>query len=210
MQTITHRILILGITSMGLFLSPVLFGKESRNVNRTSQFVELKKQAETISEEKWKSHIEPRLPYAQPSDALYISWESRLVPPVPAQWPQINKDLIFYVSARGRTSQLVDGERVGPAWGKIHVKIPKAESKPELKFELLTDQIQIVDTVGVRPLRQNEIVTLQSNPLDSLFAEPSAERDLKVKEYFCLEKKVGNFPQDVIRRHDAFFKWLGC
>lgn len=205
-----HRFIGLIFISVGFFLSPILFAKENGHVNRTSYFVELKKQVETVAEEKWRSHIDPRLPEAQTSDALYIAWENRLVPPLPAQWPQNNKDLIFYVSARGRTSQLVDGERVGPAWGKIYVKISAEESKPELKFELLTDQIKAIDTVGVRPLRKNEIITLQSNPLDFLFAKPSAEKDLKLKEYFCLEKKVGNIPQDVMSRHAAFFKWLGC
>ena len=210
MKKISHRLIILVFVSVGSFLSPILFAQENRNVNRTSIFVELKKQVEAVSEEKWKNLIEPRLPYAQTPDALYISWENRLVPPIPAQWPQNNKDLIFYVSARGRTSQLVDGERVGSAWGKIYVKIPASESKPELKFELITDKIKAIDTVGVSPLRKNQIITLQSNPLDFLFAEPSQDKDFKLKEYFCLEKKIGNIPPDVVSRHNAFFKWLGC
>ena len=151
---------------------------------------------QALVEDKWQT-----MKVARP---LGMLWSARLSPPIPLEWPNKGRGLVFYAFARGLSLRdLRDGEYVGRVWSKVTVN-------PELGFEWVTKTLVVTEeVVGVRPLTSQEIEVLNVDPVQ-LLGQQSAENDKKIRAFYCLNKYLGNLPQEAVVAHPAFFRWLSC
>ena len=151
-----------------------------------------------------------------PGSAAWIGWSYRISPPIPAAWPPDGKGVLYYYAyATGfQPAALIDAERLGPVWARVKVDATGA-SAPRL--EVLAKEINVVGTIGVRPLTQEEITVYDTG--DAVVAqvcEVSTKPDAKVldapsvRKYYCAWSKDSGVGKDIRTYHPEFFRWLGC
>lgn len=205
-----HKKAILLQGLLSFFLSSTSYAE--RQMIKTGELESLKTEVEALFQKNWDQHIKPQIPDEKSSpQKTPTSWSPRLTPPLPLEWPRTSQKIVFYSSMRGIDfANIADGENTGPVWAKITVGLIPGQKSHTLRFELITTQFKKLGTQGVRPLSKSEIQILQSNPLQLLFSTPSQQDDRALKDYYCLQKAVGNLPQELLKLHPQFFKWLGC
>ena len=178
---------------------------------------QIQAKVEELVKAEWEKIPKPLPPGADnPGSSDWIGWSYRISPPFPAAWPADGKGtLYFYAYAAGfQPGALADAERLGPVWARVKVDITGA-SPPRL--EVLAKEIKAVGTIGVRPLRQEEIEVYKSS--DSVVAqvcEASTKTDAKaldassVRKYYCAWSRDSGVGNDIQSHHPDFFRWLGC
>lgn len=192
-------------TLLGFVLCVVLTSPEPARGD--AKLDSLKDQINAITEGKWNELIEPKLPRIEPSSSSFISWHLRLADPIPEEWPNNRHSLLFYAYARGQSFGLRDGEYTGAVWARVTVSVT-SESEPD--FLLLTDRIREMGRIGVRPLAPEEVTILSADPIALLLNDRTSENDKKIKAYYCLQRALGNIPNETEALHTSFFEWLDC
>ncbi|MBZ5565159.1 MAG: hypothetical protein LAP13_22400 [Acidobacteriia bacterium] len=150
-----------------------------------------------------------------PGSPGWISWEYRISPPFPETWPPKGTGRVFYYAyAAGRELSIVDGERLGPVWARVAVNA-KTGSPPHV--EILTREIKILGTVGVRPLTNDEVrIFQQGDAVEKQIHAVLSQTDLKgldakaVRGYYCAWCQNTGMDEQIRKLHPEFFKWLSC
>ena len=178
---------------------------------------QIKVKVEALVKAEWGIIPKPLPPGADnPGSSDWIGWSYRISPPFPAAWPPDGKGTLYYYAyAAGlQPAGLADAERLGPVWARVKVEVTGA-SPPRL--EVLAKEIKAVGTIGVRPLKQEEIEVYKSS--DSVVAqvcEASTKTDAKVldassvRKYYCAWGRDSGVGGDIRSYHPEFFRWLGC
>ena len=104
---------------------------------------------------------------------------------------------------------LRDAEVEGPVWGAVTSVWNAKTNAWTSTFALLTKTVKNSGTTGFRPLTAKESDLHASDPV-TLFRDESVSGIDKLKRYYCLERTLGNIPDDAAKRHAAFFEWLSC
>jgi hypothetical protein len=175
------------------------------NTGAAKPMHDMTKRVKAMVEGEWRRTIEPGLDKASVAQKSPVVWQPRVTPPLPSQWPTEKMNLIFYGYARGVSTSLAGGEHVGRVWAKV------VDSGGELKLTLISKALVPTNqVVGQRPLQSEESVMLALDPVELLRAPLTPAREGRIKSYYCLQKALGNIPDDAAREHAAFFKWLAC
>ena len=172
---------------------------------------------EALVKAEWERIPKPLPPDADnPGSAAWIGWSYRISPPIPAAWPPDGKGVLYYYAyATGfQPAALIDAERLGPVWARVKVDATGA-SAPRL--EVLAKEINVVGTIGVRPLTKEEIAVYDiGDPVVAQVYEASRKTDAKaldapsVRKYYCAWSRDSGVGHDVRKYQPEFFRWLGC
>lgn len=178
---------------------------------------QIQAKVEQLVKAEWEKIPQPLPPGADnPGSPGWIAWSYRISPPFPAAWPPDGKGLLYYYAyAAGlQPGVLADAERLGPVWARVKVDAT-AQSAPQL--EILAKEIKVVGTIGVGPLRQEEVAIYGSREVVvAQVWEASTKTDAKaldapsVRKYYCAWSKDSGVGENIRRYHPEFFKWLGC
>ncbi len=172
---------------------------------------------EQLVKAEWEKIPKPLPPGADnPGSAAWIGWSYQISPPIPAAWPPDGKGVLYYYAyATGfQPAALIDAERLGPVWARVKVD---ATGQEALQVEVLAKEINVVGTIGVRPLTQEEIAVYDTgDAVAAQVCEASRKTDAKgldapsVRKYYCAWSKDSGVGENIRRYHPEFFKWLGC
>ena len=143
----------------------------------------------------------------------WVGWEYRISPPFPETWPPKGTGHVFYYAyAAGRAFGLVDGERFGPVWARVAVNA-KSGSPPQV--EILTRDIKILGTVGVRPLTSAEArIFQQRDAVEKQIYVVSSQTEMNgldakaVRGYYWQWCWNSGMAEQIRKLHPEFFKWL--
>ncbi len=146
----------------------------------------------------------------------FISWDPRLSPGFPSQWPcPPNAQLIYYAWAYGsQLRSLRDAVRTALPWARFTVSLADGG----VTYQLLADKPSMGDTQGMWPLSPaDSALSAESRALfDELPAVLSRQGDSpdeswleRVKLSYCLWIKCNGVTAHQIRPlHPEFFAWL--
>jgi hypothetical protein len=178
---------------------------------------QIQAQVEELVKAEWEKIPKPLPPGADsPGSTAWIGWSYRISPPFPAAWPPDGKGVLYYYAyATGfQPAALADAERLGPVWARVKVDTTGQEA---LQVEVLAKEINVVGTIGVRPLTKEEIAVYDTG--DTVVAqvyEASRRTDAKaldapsVRKYYCAWSRDSGVGKDISSYHPEFVKWLGC
>ncbi len=176
----------------------------------------IRAEVEKVVQEQWAKIAQaiPPCP-GDPGTPGWISWEYRISPPFPETWPPKGTGRVFYYAyAAGLEMGLVDAERLGPIWARVAVSTTPG-SPP--RVEILTREVKILDTIGVRPLTRDEVrIFQQRNAVEKQVHAVSSQTDLKgldakaVRGYYCPWCRNTGMAEQIRKLHPEFFRWLSC
>jgi len=175
----------------------------------------LRRQVESLIKAEW-TKIDPTRAMAKSIDE-FKSWSFAVTPPIPAAWPPDGKGVVYYYAfAYGMNpSRLADGEWIAAPWARVKVDAT-GQAAPQL--EMLTKGIKEVGIQGVRPLRDEEIKTLdQQAAVEEQIQTISKKTSLRgidakpLKQFFQLWCSTNGVIVEQLRsKHPQFFDWVGC
>jgi hypothetical protein len=175
----------------------------------------LRRQVESLIKAEW-TKIDPTRAMAKSIDE-FKSWSFAVTPPIPAAWPPDGKGVVYYYAyAYGMNpSRLADGEWIAAPWARVKVD---ATGQAASQLEMLTKGIKEVGIQGVRPLRDEEIKTLdQQAAVEEQIQTISKKTSLRgidakpLKQFFQLWCSTNGVIVEQLRsKHPQFFDWVGC
>jgi hypothetical protein len=178
---------------------------------------QIQAKVEELVKAEWEKIPKPLPPGADsPGSAAWIGWSYRISPPFPAAWPPDGIGIVYYYAyATGfQPAALADAERLGPVWARVKVD---ATGQEALQVEVLAKEINVVGTIGVRPLTQEEITVYDTgDAVAAQVCEASRKTDAKaldapsVRKYYCAWSRDSGQGETIRRYHPEFFRWLGC
>ena len=164
---------------------------------------------ENMARAKWEELMAPQYRKAKMGDPKFVSWSLKISPPIPNDWPLgKERSVTYYLSARGvNFGEVRDGEIEGSVWGSFSLEL---KDGAEPKFNEINDRIERKGIVGVRPLTDTEIKTLQTDPLPLFKGKLSKKNEEKIKRFYCLQKSLGQIGEEIQGMNPIFFNWLSC
>lgn len=134
-----------------------------------------------------------------------LSWDYRVSPPFPSEWPMTSKStLVRWVYATAMDMSISDGQRVAGAWARIDVAADGTAKLTPASKTLEGNDIQ-----GIKPLMPQQLEQLKKvyDTGDALRAN-----DLSAtKPSWCAWLRYnGVIAAKLKPKHEAFFKALAC